>query len=78
MVPTVNVYEAKSSFSKLLSRAEAGETIIIARNGRPVAQFGPIQAGHRPVVFGDLRGRVRIREDFDAWGPEEERDWYGT
>lgn len=75
---TVNVYEAKSSFSKLLARAEAGETIIVARNGRPVAQFGPIQPRRRPVVFGDLRGQIRIHEDFDAWSEQDERDWYGA
>jgi prevent-host-death family protein len=74
----VNVYRAKSSFSKLLARAEAGETIIIARNGRPVAQFGPIQPARRPVVFGDMRGRIRIRSDFDAWDDQDERDWFGA
>jgi len=74
----VNVYEAKAAFSKLLSRAEAGETIIIARNGTPVAQFGPISTPHRPVVFGDLRGRIRISEDFDSWTEQDERDWYGA
>lgn len=75
---TINVYEAKSSFSKLLARAEAGETIIVARNGRPVAQLGPIQPPRRPVVFGDLRGRIRIREDFDTWSEQDEHDWYGA
>jgi antitoxin (DNA-binding transcriptional repressor) of toxin-antitoxin stability system len=75
---TVNVYEAKSSFSRLLSRAEAGETIVLARNGKPVAQLGPIVARPRPVVFGDLRGRVRISDDFDDWGGQDELDWYGS
>ena len=75
---TVNVYQAKSSFSRLLASAEAGETIVIARNGRPIAQVGPIQTPNRPVVFGDLRGRVRIPEDFDAWTDQDERDWYGA
>jgi prevent-host-death family protein len=77
-VTTVNVYEAKSTFSRLLARAEAGETVVIARNGRPVAQIGPIQAPHRPVVFGDLRGRVRLSADFDEWGDQDERDWFGA
>ncbi|MDR1295550.1 MAG: type II toxin-antitoxin system Phd/YefM family antitoxin [Bifidobacteriaceae bacterium] len=74
----VNVYEAKSSFSRLLSRAEAGETVVLARNGRPVAQLGPIVARTRPVVFGDLRGRVRIGDDFDEWSGQDEVDWYGA
>lgn len=39
---TVNVHEAKSSLSRLVAAAEAGETIVIARNGKPVAQLGPV------------------------------------
>ncbi|MDR0365871.1 MAG: type II toxin-antitoxin system prevent-host-death family antitoxin [Bifidobacteriaceae bacterium] len=74
---TVNVYEAKSSFSKLLARAEAGETILLARNGRPVAQVGPITHGDRPVTFGDLRGQVHLAADFDQWTAQDEADWYG-
>ncbi len=74
----MNVYEAKSSFSKLLSRAEAGETIIIARNGKPVAQFGPIEQVDRPVIFGDLAGQITMAEDFDTWGEQDEKDWYGA
>ncbi|MDR1214343.1 MAG: type II toxin-antitoxin system Phd/YefM family antitoxin [Propionibacteriaceae bacterium] len=75
---TVNVYEAKSSFSRLLSRAEAGETLVLARNGKPVAQLGPIVVRPRPVVFGDLRGRVRLPDDFDEWSSQDELDWYGS
>ncbi|HIY66666.1 MAG TPA: type II toxin-antitoxin system prevent-host-death family antitoxin [Candidatus Agrococcus pullicola] len=74
----VNVYEAKSSFSKLLARAESGESVVIARNGRPVAQLGPVQPQDRVVVFGDLKGRVDISEDFDDWSDADERDWYGS
>lgn len=36
---TVNVGEAKAQFSKLLARAEAGEDIVIARDGVPVARL---------------------------------------
>lgn len=74
---TVNVYEAKSSFSKLIARAEAGETIIVARNGRPVAQLGPVDAVRRPVTFGDLEGKIWMSDDFNEWAEEDERDWYG-
>lgn len=74
---TVNVYEAKSSFSKLIARAEAGETIIVARNGKPVAQLGPVDFVHRPVVFGDLKGKIWMSDDFDEWTEQDERVWYG-
>ncbi|MFC7487828.1 type II toxin-antitoxin system Phd/YefM family antitoxin [Knoellia sp. CPCC 206453] len=73
---TMNIYEAKTSFSKLIAAAEAGETVVIARNGKPVAQLGPV-APHRPVVFGDLKGKITIPDDFDQWTDEDESDWFG-
>lgn len=56
MVTTVNVHEAKSSLSKLLQQVEAGERVVIARAGRPVADLVP----HRRVdiVFGSAAGSL--------------------
>lgn len=74
---TVNVYEAKSSLSRLIAAAEAGETIVIARNGKPVAQLGPVVA--RVVrVPGRMKGEIRIADNFDEWTAEDEATWYGT
>jgi prevent-host-death family protein len=36
-----NVYDARANFSRLVERAEHGETIVVARNGRPVARLVP-------------------------------------
>ena len=50
MAMTVNVQEAKTRLSDLLKRVEAGEEIVIARNGTPIAE---LRAVHRPeFVFG--------------------------
>ena len=43
---TVNVHEAKTQLSRLLLQAEAGETVVIARAGKPSAQLVPIGAQH--------------------------------
>lgn len=43
---TVGAYEAKTRFSQLLERVEAGEEIIITRHGHPVARLIPAQAVH--------------------------------
>ncbi len=51
----VSIAKAKAGFAALVSRAEAGEQIIVTRNGRPVACLGPAPA-KKPIVFGDLRG----------------------
>ncbi len=40
---TVNVHEAKTNLSRLLKQAEAGEEVIIARNGKPVARLTPVR-----------------------------------
>ena len=69
MVTTVNVHEAKSTLSKLLERVEAGETIVIARAGRPVAELVP----HRraDLVFGLAKGEIHYDpETFDE--PDDE------
>jgi len=66
----VNVYAAKTNLSQLLDRAANGEEIVITRNGRPVAKL--VAAGHagKPRKLGTLKGRIRIRADFDAPLPD--------
>lgn len=70
----VNVYEAKTHLSRLLDRAAAGEEILITRHGRPVARLAPIGGGVRPRKLGILRGKVRLRKDFDAPLPDDVLD----
>jgi len=43
----VNVHAAKTRLSQLVARAERGERILIARNGKPVAQLGPAPKAKR-------------------------------
>lgn len=57
MTEQVNVYEAKTHLSKLLERVEAGEEIVIARNGRPVARLVPTQRERPLRVPGAWKGR---------------------
>jgi prevent-host-death family protein len=52
----VNVYEARGQFSMLLDEAEAGEEIVIARNGTPVVRLGPVRAPQRRL--GRWQGTV--------------------
>lgn len=61
---TVNVHEAKTHLSRLLERVEAGEEVIIARNGRPVARL--VALGAQPRTPGRLKGQIRIGKNFDA------------
>jgi prevent-host-death family protein len=67
-VQTVNVHAAKTHFSRLVDAAAAGEEIIIAKAGKPVAKLGPLTSREkRPKRrLGLLAGRAIIPPDFDA------------
>ena len=71
MSESVNVYEAKTHLSQLLDRAAAGEEIVIARAGRPIARLMPLaSAPARQRSPGRWRGKVRISDDFDELSAE--------
>ena len=61
----VNIYEAKTHFSKYVEQAESGEDVIIARGGKQVARLTSIKAKKNLIRFGVLKGRVRVAADFD-------------
>ncbi len=62
----INIHEAKTQLSKLLTRVALGEEFIIANRGVPVAKLSPYQI---PVtnfrISGRLAGQIKIAEDFD-------------
>jgi prevent-host-death family protein len=68
-----NLYEAKSSLSQLVDRAAAGEEIIIAKAGKPLAKLVPVAARGRRRKPGGWKGQVVISDDFDAPLPENLR-----
>ena len=70
---SINVHEAKTTFSRLLDRAHAGETIVIAKGGKPYARLCPLERP-APRCPGLLRGRVDDaffeplpEDELDAW-----------
>ena len=78
---TVNVHEAKTHFSKLLERAHAGETIILAKGGTPYAKMVPLSDDNAAVSgkrrFGDLEHlNLSIPDSFfEPMSDEELRKW---
>ncbi len=67
----VNVYEAKTHLSQLLEEVEAGDEVVIARNGRPIARLVPLQRGApKRRVPGSLKGKGWVADDFDDQGGE--------
>jgi prevent-host-death family protein len=65
-VKQVNVYEALGQFSELLEEVEAGEEIVIARNGKPVVRLVPFQAPPPGRTLGRWQGQVPVLSD-EVW-----------
>jgi prevent-host-death family protein len=65
----VSIAKAKAEFAALVNRAEAGEQIIVTRNGRPVACLGPLHT-KKPIVYGDLAHLAPLLSD-DLSLPED-------
>jgi prevent-host-death family protein len=66
----VNMHEAKTTLSRLVDRALAGEEIILAKAGRPAVRLVPVPQRDGPRVPGRLKGRIWMAEDFDELPPE--------
>lgn len=60
---TVNIHEAKTQLSKLVARAAAGEDIIVAKGGTPVARLGPLEEAPKKRRLGWLQGQIDAPDD---------------
>ncbi len=71
MSDPINLYDAKTNLSQLVERAAAGEEIIIAKAGRPMARLVPLPERSAPRVPGRLKGQISLGANFDAPLPED-------
>ena len=73
----LNIHQAKTHLSRLIEEAVEGETVVVAKAGKPLVQLVPVAAtgGERPL--GLLAGKVK--ESADCWAPDQdvERWFYG-
>ena len=66
----VNIHDAKTQLSRILEDVEAGERVIIARAGKPVAVLSPYRVATRRRRLGLFAGQARILEGFDELPPD--------
>lgn len=66
MEQTFNMHEAKTHLSRLVEMVEAGEEVVLARAGRPVARIVPYRSRTRERRPGLLAGQITIGPGFDA------------
>ena len=78
---TVTVEKAESNLSDLITRAAAGEEIVISRDNEPVAKLVPIAAEKQPVrgygSLAHLRGKIPDSFFFDPLPDDELEAWEG-
>jgi prevent-host-death family protein len=65
MTEIVNMHQAKTSLSRLVERALAGEDVVIARNGKPLVRLVPVVKERKPRVPGRGKGAIWISPDFE-------------
>ena len=69
----VNIHEAKTQLSRLIERALAGESLVIAKAGKPLVRLVRLEAPEASQVrrLGFMRGQMLVPEDFDQMGSAE-------
>lgn len=75
----VNIHEAKTQLSRLIERALAGESLVIAKAGKPLVKLVRLDAPDASRVrrLGFMQGQFRVPEDFDRMGQEEVEGLFG-
>ena len=68
---TVNLHAAKTHLSRLVDDAAAGEEVVIAKHGKPMARLVPLAAEPETRQLGRLAGKIRIPDNFDDPLPDE-------
>ncbi|MGB8495743.1 MAG: type II toxin-antitoxin system prevent-host-death family antitoxin [Candidatus Acidiferrum sp.] len=68
----VTIHKAKSTLSRLIKKASAGEEIIIARGDKPVARLIPVGETKGKRQPGSLKGKLHVGPEFFAPLPPEE------
>ena len=71
-----NISEAKSQLSALIEQVRRGEEVIIGKAGKPVAKLVRYDRDETPRSPGELRGQIRIGDDFDEL-PNDLRNAFG-
>ena len=74
---TVNIHAAKTHFSALVEEAAAGEEIVIAKSGKPMARLVPLQEEKFDRKPGRLKHLIKVKDNFDDPLPPEIAEAFG-
>lgn len=68
---TINIHEAKTHLSRLVDEVVAGEEVMIAKAGKPMAKLSPFIPATKERKLGLLAGKLSVPADFDAPLPDD-------
>ena len=74
----INVQEAKTHLSRLIEEAAGGESILLAKHGKPLVKLSAYKPELENRPLGGFEGRIRISEDFDAEDARVEALFHGS
>ena len=78
-MPTVNMHEAKTHLSRLVEKAANGESVVIARAGKPLAELSALKSpeaiNRRRIGF--MEGEIDVPDNFKEIGREEIEEMFG-
>ena len=71
---TLNLYQARANLSRLVDEVANGESIVIAKDGKPLAALVPVaKVAKASFKFGTLKGKIHIAENTSTADIEVER-----
>ncbi|HYC03652.1 MAG TPA: type II toxin-antitoxin system prevent-host-death family antitoxin [Azospirillaceae bacterium] len=73
----LTIDDAQANLSELIARVEAGEEIVISRDGKPVARLVAVEGTEKPKARrqpGSMKGKVWLDDSF--WDPLPD-EWAG-
>ena len=71
MPKIINIHEAKTHLSRIVDDVAAGAEVIIAKAGKPMARLTPMTATVKAKRLGLLKGKIKVRDDFNSPLPDE-------
>ena len=74
-MPIINMHAAKTQLSDLVKRAQAGEEVIIARDGHVAVKLVPVDANTPARTFGAFAGRIRVPASFFDAPSDDDSGW---
>lgn len=74
---SIDISDAVTQLSRLITEVESGNEITLNRNGLPVARLVPYRAMGSARKPGLWKGKVSMSPDFDRFTRADTCDWYG-